>query len=287
MRPTTPIEDYMKWNRRTLEREWKELENDPELANITPPEHLLPDILEKINAYETAKQKKETLETELSLLNEELTLVNKELEDFDKPFQELEEFIAKNMKRTKCKYAAAVLACLFVLSIGTVSIASPGFIRTFVSETIGSANANNIQVVDSSVEVPTYLTDYSEQEAYDVAKECVGLPIITLPCNSNFDYISLVVVPTLSEATLFYTNEEGSIISYQIISGSGVSVIAPDEVILSSNEYLINNTLVLLETVENSTYISFLYNNVYYGITGNLTAKNIEYILNELPDFLY
>lgn len=272
--------------RREAEQIEEELENNPEIAGLSPDDSAKDKLYEKIEEYERQQAVRR-----LSPEDQEALRLGRQIQK-EKALEG--ETTAKSKsgsghgkKRFFKRLAGVAAVFVIVAAVGITGVGGPDRVmevaqKLFGGREITRVNSDEEDILDSG--------ENEEEEAYQKIKEKLEIEPVRIANNSvgiDFKYMNIDV--DLRVANMFY-EKEGEIVSY-IINCSredGVWAADIDDLLIQEYEYSLNKVRVLvqeyqiLETKKEKYSAKFDYQDVHYQLTGIMTKEEMEEILNNL-----
>lgn len=250
----------------------KEVDNDPDVANVIAPEEIRENLFREIRAYEKAK---EMLEKEL--FSEE----NQELIRLGKIYKK---------RRRRNKYFVLAAALVLAMSIGITSLGGVEKIfKTFTTNILGREQVQ----VDSGEKVKPVGT-LNEEQVYEEIEEKFGFHPVKLDYLPEWiGFLEAEISEEIPSIYMLYGVDEEVKISYQIRPNYRESSWGKDVEDELSEEYVmeLENTIVQVKkyVIENETMrwsIQFEYKDVSYSMyMFDMEKTEVEKIIENLYFF--
>lgn len=272
--------------RREAEQIEEELENNPEIAGLSPDDSAKDKLYEKIEEYERQQAVRR-----LSPEDQEALRLGRQIQK-EKALERKNTVDSKSgsghgKKRFFKRLAGVAAVFVIVAAVGITGVGGPDRVmevaqKLFGGREITRVNSDEEDILDSG--------ENEEEEAYQKIKEKLEIEPVRIANNSvgiDFKYMNIDV--DLRVANMFY-EKEGEIVSY-IINCSredGVWAADIDDLLIQEYEYSLNKVRVLvqeyqiLETKKEKYSAKFDYQDVHYQLTGIMTKEEMEEILNNL-----
>ena len=272
--------------RREAEQIEEELENNPEIAGLSPDDSAKDKLYEKIEEYERQQAVRR-----LSPEDQEALRLGRQIQK-EKALERKNTVDSKSgsghgKKRFFKRLAGVAAVFVIVAAVGITGVGGPDRVmevaqKLFGGREITRVNSDEEDILDSG--------ENEEEEAYQKIKEKLEIEPVRIANNSvgiDFKYMNIDV--DLRVANMFY-EKEGEIVSY-IINCSredGVWAADIDDLLIQEYEYSLNKVRVLvqeyqiLETKKEKYSAKFDYQDVHYQLTGIMTKEVMEEILNNL-----
>lgn len=258
----------------------KELEEHPELMNLSPDDSVKKKLYEQIEEYE-----KQKVLSRLSAEDQEALRLGRMLQ---KERQEEKDRRSVRKHRVGWKRAVAVAAVMvFVLGLSITSVGGPERVLEVMQQVVGGRemtriNSDNDEILSSG--------ENEEEKAYQQIKDELGIDPVRIASNStNLKFIGVETDAWLQTANVLYERED-KVVSY-IISCSyvdesiGIDIedrlvdtysYETDDFVVEIKEYLI------AESNEIEISGEFDYQRVHYQLTGIMDKEDFEEILENL-----
>ena len=272
--------------RREAEQIEEELENNPEIAGLSPDDSAKDKLYEKIEEYERQQAVRRLSPEDLEALRLGRQ-IQKEKALERKNTVDSKSGSGHGKKRFFKRLAGVAAVFVIVAAVGITGVGGPDRVmevaqKLFGGREITRVNSDEEDILDSG--------ENEEEEAYQKIKEKLEIEPVRIANNSvgiDFKYMNIDV--DLRVANMFY-EKEGEIVSY-IINCSredGVWAADIDDLLIQEYEYSLNKVRVLvqeyqiLETKKEKYSAKFDYQDVHYQLTGIMTKEEMEEILNNL-----
>lgn len=258
----------------------KELEEHPELVNLSPDDSVKKKLYEQIEEYE-----KQKVLSRLSAEDQEALRLGRMLQ---KERQEEKDCRSVRKHRVGWKRAVAVAAVMvFVLGLSITSVGGPERVLEVMQQVVGGRKVTKINSDSDKVMSSEGL---AEEDAYQEIKDKLGIDPVRIASNStNLKFVEVEIDPWLQTANVLY-EKEGNILSY-IISCSyadeSIGIDIEDQLvdaysydtgsfIVEIKEYFIS------ESEETEFSAEFEYEKVHYQLMGIMEREDLEEILENL-----
>lgn len=258
----------------------KELEEHPELADLSPDDSVKDRLYAQIEEYETQKAVSKLSEKDREALRLGRMLQKEREED------EIRRTVRKRRMGWR-RIASLVAVMVFVLGLGITSVGGPKRVMEVMQQMVGERevtkiNSDNDKVVSSE--------GLAEEDAYQEIKEKLGIdPVRLLTNEEELQFVGMEIDEMLQTANLLF-DMKGNVVSYIIslsyADGSFGSDIEDqlidtypyktDRFTVEVREYLIS------ETNETEFSAEFDYQEVHYQLTGIMEKAELEEILKNL-----
>lgn len=258
----------------------KELEEHPELADLSPDDSVKDRLYAQIEEYETQKALSKLSEKDREALRLGRMLQKEREED------EIRRTVRKRRMGWR-RIAALAAVMVFVLGLGITSVGGPKRVMEVMQQMVGGRevtkiNSDNDKVVSSE--------GLAEEDAYQEIKDKLGIdPVRLLTNEEELQFVGMEIDEMLQTANLLF-DMKGNVVSYIIslsyADGSFGSDIEDqlidtypyktDRFTVEVREYLIS------ETNETEFSAEFDYQEVHYQLTGIMEKAELEEILKNL-----
>lgn len=258
----------------------KELEEHPELADLSPEDSVKDRLYAQIEEYETQKALSKLSEKDREALRLGRMLQKEREED------EIRRTVRKRRMGWR-RIAALTAVMVFVLGLGITSVGGPKRVMEVMQQMVGGRevtkiNSDNDKVVSSE--------GLAEEDAYQEIKDKLGIdPVRLLTNEEELQFVGMEIDEMLQTANLLF-DMKGNVVSYIIslsyADGSFGSDIEDqlidtypyktDRFTVEVREYLIS------ETNETEFSAEFDYQEVHYQLTGIMEKAELEEILKNL-----
>lgn len=258
----------------------KELEEHPELADLSPDDSVKDRLYAQIEEYETQKALSKLSEKDREALRLGRMLQKEREED------EIRRTVRKRRMGWR-RIAALAAVMVFVLGLGITSVGGPKRVMEVMQQMVGGREVTKINSDDDKVVSSEGL---AEEDAYQEIKDKLGIDPVRIASNSaDLEFVGAETDPVLQTANVLYKKQD-TVISYIInlsyADGSFGSDIEDqlidtypyktDRFTVEVKEYLIS------ETNETEFSAEFDYQEVYYQLTGIMEKTELEEILKNL-----
>lgn len=258
----------------------KELEEHPELADLSPDDSVKDRLYAQIEEYETQKALSKLSEKDREALRLGRMLQKEREED------ETRRTVRKRRMGWR-RIASLVAVMVFVLGLGITSVGGPKRVMEVMQQMVGERevtkiNSDNDKVVSSE--------GLAEEDAYQEIKDKLGIDPVRLFTNiEGMQFVGAEIDEMMQTANLLF-DMKGNVVSYIIslsyADGSFGSDIEDqlvdtypyktDRFNVEVREYLIS------ETNETEFSAEFDYQEVHYQLTGIMEKAELEEILKNL-----
>lgn len=258
----------------------KELEEHPELADLSPDDSVKDRLYAQIEEYETQKALSKLSEKDREALRLGRMLQKEREED------ETRRTVRKRRMGWR-RIASLVAVMVFVLGLGITSVGGPKRVMEVMQQMVGEREVTKINSDDDKVVSSEGL---AEEDAYQEIKDKLGIdPVRLLTNEEELQFVGMEIDEMLQTANLLF-DMKGNVVSYIIslsyADGSFGSDIEDqlidtypyktDRFTVEVREYLIS------ETNETEFSAEFDYQEVHYQLTGIMEKAELEEILKNL-----
>lgn len=258
----------------------KELEEHPELVDLSPDDSVKDRLYAQIEEYETQKALSKLSEKDREALRLGRMLQKEREED------EIRRTVRKRRMGWR-RIASLVAVMVFVLGLGITSVGGPKRVMEVMQQMVGEREVTKINSDDDKVVSSEGL---AEEDAYQEIKDKLGIdPVRLLTNEEELQFVGMEIDEMLQTANLLF-DMKGNVVSYIIslsyADGSFGSDIEDqlidtypyktDRFTVEVREYLIS------ETNETEFSAEFDYQEVHYQLTGIMEKAELEEILKNL-----
>lgn len=258
----------------------KELEEHPELMNLSPDDSVKKKLYEQIEEYE-----KQKVLSRLSAEDQEALRLGRMLQ---KERQEEKDRRSVRKHRVGWKRAVAVAAVMvFVLGLSITSVGGPERVLEVMQQVVGGREMTQIE---SDNDETLKSGENEEEKAYQQIKDELGIdPVRIVSNNIDLKFVEVETDPWLQTANVLY-EKEGNILSY-IISCSYVDEsigIDVEDQLVDTYSYDTGGFIVeikeyfISESKETEFSAEFEYEKVHYQLMGIMEREDLEEILKNL-----
>ena len=243
-----------------------EIEADPKMKDVKPPEGMYEELMEKIHEHE-----RQTIYEQLS--------------DEDKELIQLGKVYKK--KRRFDRFVVVLAAMIVGLWLGTVCIGDEGDIFRTISTLFTRQDRTVVNSEDTE-----HITYVEEEDVYEKVEQTFGITPVKLgylPLKTVF--YEATFIPDLQGVNMIYEIEGESSLKYIIRPNyreSSFGIIYEDEkiqeytIVVCDTDILITEYNIV-ETGENRWQVSFEYQEVQYLLSiTNMEQREVEKIVNNL-----
>ena len=258
----------------------KELEECPELADLSPDDSVKDKLYAQIEEYETQKALSKLSEKDREALRLG-RMLQKEREE-----EEIRRTVRK--RRLGWRHIAALAAVMvFVMGLGITSVGGPERVMEVMRQMVGERevtkiNSDNDKVVSSE--------GLAEEDAYQEIKDKLGIDPVRLFTNiDGMRFVGVEIDEMLQTATLLF-DMKGNVVSY-IISlsyadgsfGSDIEDPLVDSYPYETDRFTVEVKEYLIpESREREYSAEFDYQEVHYQLTGIMEKAELKEILKNL-----
>ena len=266
---------------RVAEEIEKELEEHPELADLSPDDSVKDRLYAQIEEYETQKALSKLSEKDREALRLGRMLQKEREED------EIRRTVRKRRMGWR-RIAALAAVMVFVLGLGITSVGGPKRVMEVMQQMVGGREMTQIE---SDNDETLKSGESEEEKAYQQIKDELGIDPVRIATNSlELEFISAEIDEMLQTAVVLYNNKDGKVISYIIsisYSDSSFGVDIEDELVREFQQQKggLNITVKEYNIVQNNEKLysaEFNRQDVYYQITGSVDEADMKKIINNL-----
>lgn len=259
----------------------KELEEHPELADLSPDDSVKDRLYAQIEEYETQKALSKLSEKDREALRLGRMLQKEREED------ETRRTVRKRRMGWR-RIAALAAVMVFVLGLGITSVGGPKRVMEVMQQMVGGREMTQIE---SDNDETLKSGESEEEKAYQQIKDELGIDPVRIATNSlELEFISAEIDEMLQTAVVLYNNKDGKVISYIIsisYSDSSFGVDIEDELVREFQQQKggLNITVKEYNIVQNNEKLysaEFNRQDVYYQITGSVDEADMKKIINNL-----
>lgn len=275
--------------RKEAEQIEKELEDNPEIAALSPDDSAKEKLYERIEEYERQQAVRR-----LSPEDQEALRLGRQLQK-EKAAEEKATVDSKSRsghgkKRFFKRLAGVAAVFVIVAAVGITGVGGPDRVMEVLQQVVGSRELTTVNTDDRDT---IEFGNVDEEIAYQEIKDNLGVdPVRVVKKLSNMKYLDMQLDSNLRVADVFYDNN-GEIISYIIDCSQEDAVWGADieDTLIREYNYPLESVQVLVqeykvaETGDSKYSASFEYKRVHYQLTGIMTKEQMEEILNNLYFF--
>ena len=277
-------EQFSQFLNEQLQREAKEIEKEleehPELADLSPDDSVKDRLYAQIEEYETQKALSKLSEKDREALRLGRMLQKEREED------EIRRTVRKRRMGWR-RIAALAAVMVFVLGLGITSVGGPKRVMEVMQQMVGGREMTQIE---SDNDETLKSGESEEEKAYQQIKDELGIDPVRLFTNiEGMQFVGAEIDEMLQTANLLF-DMKGNVVSYIIslsyADGSFGSDIEDqlidtypyktDRFTVEVKEYLIK------ESNETEFSAEFDYQEVHYQLTGIMEKTELEEILKNL-----
>ena len=272
--------------RREAEQIEEELENNPEIAGLSPDDSAKEKLYEKIEEYERQQAVRRLSPEDQEALRLGWQL-QKEKAAGEEAAADSKSRSGHGKKRFLKRLAGVAAVFVIVAAVGITGVGGPDRVMEVLQQVVGSREMTQVESDDKD----TLSSGESEEEkAYQEIKDKLGIDPVRIANNSiGLKYNSIEIDNQLGTAVVFY-EQDTQIVSYIITCAQNEEVWGFDVEDTFIQEYPYNREEVKIlireykisETGEQKYTASFNYRDVHYQLTGIMEKGEMEEILNNL-----
>ena len=272
--------------RKEAEQIEKELENNPEIAGLSPDDSAKEKLYEKIEEYERQQAVRR-----LSPEDQEALRLGRQIQREEAMEGETtansKSGSGHGRKRLFKRLAGVAAVFVIVAAVGITGVGGPDRVMEVAQQLFGGREVTRVQSDDK--EILEYGDD-EEEVAYQEIKNKLGIdPVRIVIQSSSMKFENIEVDEDLKVANIFYEYNT-QIVSYIIncSQSDGIWGYDIEDTIIDEYTYALDETEVTVEEysvegAEKRKYSArFDYKDVHYQLTGNMTKEEMKEILNNL-----
>ena len=258
----------------------KELEEHPELVDLSPDDSVKDRLYAQIEEYETQKTLSKLSEKDREALRLGRMLQKEREED------EIRRTVRKRRMGWR-RIASLAAVMVFVLGLGITSVGGPKRVMEVMQQMVGGREVTKINSDDDKVVSSEGL---AEEDAYQEIKDKLGIdPVRLLTNEGGMQFVGVEIDEILQTANLLF-DMEGNVVSY-IISlsyadgsfGSDIEDQLVDTYPYKTDRFTVEVKEYLIEESNDTEFSAeFDYQKVHYQLTGIMEKAELEEILKNL-----
>lgn len=258
----------------------KELEEHPELADLSPDDSVKDRLYAQIEEYETQKALSKLSEKDREALRLGRMLQKEREED------ETRRTVRKRRMGWR-RIASLAAVMVFVLGLGITSVGGPKRVMEVMQQMVGGREMTRINSDDDEI---LSSGESEEEKAYQQIKDELGIdPVRLLTNEKGMQFVGIEIDEMLQTANLFF-DMKGNVVSY-IISlsyadgsfGSDIEDQLVDSYPYKTDRFTVEvREYLISETDETEFSAEFDYQDVHYQLTGIMEKAELEEILKNL-----
>lgn len=269
--------------RKEAEQIEKELEDNPEIAALSPDDSAKEKLYERIEEYERQQAVRR-----LSPEDQEALRLGRQLQKEKAAEEEAAAGVkaGRGKKRFLKRLAGVAAVFVIVAAVGITGVGGPDRVMEVLQQVVGSREVTKVNSDDK--EVLEFGSE--EEEAYQEIKDILGVePVRIVNVFPDMGFKAMQIDEKLRVANIFY-DRDGEIISY-IINCSNDDVVWGEDiedVLIQEYTYPLGIVEVLVQEYQiqksgEKTYVAkFEYQDAHYQLTGIKTTGDMEKIINNL-----
>lgn len=273
--------------RKEAEQIEKELEDNPEIAALSPDDSAKEKLYERIEEYERQQAVRR-----LSPEDQEALRLGRQLQKEKAAEEEAAAGVkaGRGKKRFLKRLAGVAAVFVIVAAVGITGVGGPDRVMEVLQQVVGSREVTKVNSDDKDI---LETGEEKEEEVYQKIKDKLGIdPVRMVKLLPGMELIDIQVDEELRVANVYY-EKEGEIISYIINCSQDESVWGVDVEDTFIKRYIYPLQMVnvsvqeyeIKKSGEEKYTASFEYQDVHYHLTGIMTQKEMEEILNNLYFF--
>lgn len=273
--------------RKEAEQIEKELEDNPEIAALSPDDSAKEKLYERIEEYERQQAVRR-----LSPEDQEALRLGRQLQKEKAAEEEAAVGVkaGRGKKRFLKRLAGVAAVFVIVAAVGITGVGGPDRVMEVLQQVVGSremtkVNSDEEDILDSG--------ESEEEKAYQEIKDKLGIdPVRIVKLLPGMELVDMQVDEELRVANIYY-EKQGEIISCIINCSQDESVWGVDveDIFVREYNYPLQRVNVSVQEYEikvngkEKFSASFEYQDVHYHLTGIMTQKEMEEILDNLYFF--
>lgn len=272
--------------RREAEQIEEELENNPEIAGLSPDDSAKEKLYEKIEEYERQQAVRR-----LSPEDQEALRLGRQIQK-EKALERKNTVDSKSgsghgKKRFFKRLAGVAAVFVIVAAVGITGVGGPDRVMEVLQQVVGS---REMTIVNSDEEDILDSGESEEEKAYQDIKDKLEIePVRIVDLLAGMEFVDVQIDVDLRIANIFYENKD-EIISYIINCSQDDTVWGADIEDRLEDTYIYPLDLVDVEVREyqiqetgKKTYTAeFKYQDIHYQLSGVSNQEDLEEILNNL-----
>lgn len=272
--------------RREAEQIEEELENNPEIAGLSPDDSAKEKLYEKIEEYERQQAVRR-----LSPEDQEALRLGRQIQK-EKALERKNTVNSQSgsghgKKRFFKRLAGVAAVFVIVAAVGITGVGGPDRVMEVLQQVVGSREMTQVESDDNEI---LNSGESEEEVAYQIIKNKFGIePIRMKRLLPYMKFVDMQVDEELKVANIFYDNA-GKIISYIISCSQDDMVWGADveDMLVREFSYSLKNVEILVQeyevvkTKEKKYSAIFEYQDVHYQLVGMLEEKELKNILDNL-----
>lgn len=273
--------------RKEAEQIEKELEDNPEIAALSPDDSAKEKLYERIEEYERQQAVRR-----LSPEDQEALRLGRQLQKEKAAEEEAAAGVkaGRGKKRFLKRLAGVAAVFVIVAAVGITGVGGPDRVMEVAWQLLGGREVTKVNSDDKDI---LSSEENEEEKAYQEIRDKLGIdPVRIITQSSSMRYEDIEVDEYLKVANLFYECNN-QIISYIINCSQrdGTWGFDIEDTLINEYTYSLDETKVTVEeycvegTDEKKYSARFDYKDVHYQLTGNMTKEEMEEILNNLYFF--
>lgn len=272
--------------RREAEQIEEELENNPEIAGLSPDDSAKDKLYEKIEEYERQQAVRRLSPEDQEALRlgrqiqKEKALGRKNTVDFKSG--------SGHGKKRFFKHLAGVAAVfVIVAAVGITGVGGPDRVMEVARQLLGGREVTKVNSDDKEI---LGSEENEEEKAYQEIKDELGIdPVRIMKLPPKMEFFDMQLDEELQVVDVFY-EKSGEIFSYIINCSQKDAVwgIDVEDTFIQEYVYPLEKANILVqeykieETKEEKYTVRFEYQDVHYQITGIMSKEEMEEIVNNL-----
>lgn len=270
--------------RKEAEQIEKELEDNPEIAALSPDDSAKEKLYERIEEYERQQAVRR-----LSPEDQEALRLGRQIQKEKAAEEEAAAGVkaGRGKKRFLKRLAGVAAVFVIVAAVGITGVGGPDRVMEVAQKLFGGRETTRVNSDDNDV---LNSKESEEEKAYQEIKIEFGIDSVRLMKNlPKMEFVDMEIDEELKVANMFYKNNDG-MISYIINCSQDEMVWGADieDRLIREYYYSIGEIKVLIQEYqieksgEEKCSAKFEYQDVHYQLTGIMTKEEMEEILDNL-----
>lgn len=272
--------------RREAEQIEEELENNPEIAGLSPDDSAKDKLYEKIEEYERQQAVRR-----LSPEDQEALRLGRQIQKEKalgrKNTVDSQSGSGYGRKRFFKRLAGVAAVFVIVAAVGITGVGGPDRVMEVLQQVVGGREMTQVESDDNET---LKSGESNEEKAYQEIKDQLGIdPVRFTKQLPYMRFVDMQIDVNLRVADMFYDND-GEIVSYVINCSQEDAVWGADieDILIQEYNYMVGDVKVSVqgyeieETSDKKYSANFEYKRVYYQLTGIMSKEQMEEILDNL-----
>ena len=272
--------------RREAEQIEEELENNPEIAGLSPDDSAKDKLYEKIEEYERQQAVRR-----LSPEDQEALRLGRQIQK-EKALERKNTVDSQSgsghgKKRFFKRLAGVAAMFVIVAAVGITGVGGPDRVMEVLQQVVGGREMTQVESDDKDI---LNSNEVEEEKAYQKIKDELGIdPVRITNSQTEMSFKYAEIDQELQTAYLLYINQ-GKTMSYIINSShiDGAWGIDVEDTLIYEYKYILDKVEILIREYkieganETEYYASFDYKDIHYQLLGMMKRRELEEILNNL-----